>query len=211
MGSIFESKDKAAKILGVSLRTIQRYLRQGKLRPAVHNGKIGVHSEDLASLAQIKNGGKDSHYSFSVSRATLGQLLSRMLRAEQRLNTLEHILNIKRDDLNLSDDELEAMYKSAVHSLVAGWYTPAEESWGGFFIRLQTSHLERLEILAKEKHPWIPFYKLACRMAEKPRQAQMADLLTAGRNHLRDTATVWCVLRGESPHGVETLFRQARD
>lgn len=193
------------KLLGVSLRTIYRYLATGKIRPASQNHRLGVAQEDIVVLAREK----DSAAPFHFSKAVLRQALARLSAAEKRIDVLEYLLNLRHQDLSLSDVELKMLYRVAQQYVEGDWPAPAEETWGGLFLRLRTEELDRLFKLTQHKHPWIPFYKLARKMAESPKDLEFRDLFRSGRNHLEDLARIWSVLVGESPSGTEWLFREA--
>lgn len=207
-GSTFVSKSAAAKALGVSLRSVYRLVDGGKLR-ASHTGRnSGVNAEDLARLVADRTK-RDSTLPVTLSRAFAGEILARMTRFEQRVNTLEQILDIRREDLELSDAELMTLHRAAQESLDTDWMAPMEETWGGVFIRLQIEQFEKLEAMLRDKHPWVVFYRLSIRMAQKPKFDFHRDLLIAGRNHLRDAAILWCVTRGETAAGANMLLRTA--
>lgn len=205
MGTEFMSKAEAAQVLGVHERTIYNYLRKGILRPVASGRTIGVSREDVSRRV----GDKNSPLPFTASKAFLSQLLARVTRLEQRVLTLEHILSVKRDPLRLSDAELLALHGAAEEYGKEGWPAPVEETWGSIFLRADTDHFERLEALTGDRHAWRPFYRLAAKMARRPRRPDNQDLLTAGRSKLREVVTIWCILHGESPSGTEQMLREA--
>ena len=208
MHSNFVKPAEAAKILGVHPRTVYRYLQQGKLLPEIRETVLGVSRDDLSRFV-AERGDRDTHLPYSTSRVFLAQMHARLVIAERRISTLEYILNIKHESLEASDTELVSLYSAAAEAAKHGWPAPMEEMWGGVFLRLQTDHFERLETALGEKHPWAPFYRLACQIARATKQPEQRELVAAGRNHLRDTVNMWCILRGETPSGTQVLMRDA--
>lgn len=88
------SREDASKMLGVSTRTVDRYIQSGKIRTKRDGKLIMLHKEDVT---QVKGGGTQSDYEVIAPKPTLVPSIGYDAREAQNeiLRTLETIIREK--------------------------------------------------------------------------------------------------------------------
>jgi hypothetical protein len=202
MGSKFLSKAEAAKILGRDERSVYRYLQKGLLS-AAHQGKtIGVWEEEVVrlkgALVEHKN---PKDLAISLLRADIAVLKS-------QVSTLMRMMDVRREPLNLTDPEIQALYKMTEVYSMTGWSPQVEDSYADTFVRMQDNDLEQLERLTGDAHPWRCFLLLASTMHLSPHDKNLRMQFEYGKTHLSMLAGVWCLRRGDTPKTLDLLVQR---
>lgn len=205
MGSSkFVSREQAMSVLGVSMRTLYRYVQRGILKAEFRGRHMFVDEDSLLLLRK----GKHDLLSSPMNQTIIATLLTRIQILETHMATVMRILNVRYDPLNLTLPEYEHFYHAADQQSREGWPPHMEEQWSEFFLRLKVEDLEKLEAIVKDKHPWRPFLRLAATMHINPWNKDLRDLFAAGRNSIQQVASVWCVLKEESPKTFDILLEK---
>ena len=202
MGSRFVTKEQAAKVLDVSVRTISRYIRKGALQAECRGRRMLVNEEDVLSLKK----GKRDPMSSSMTRDIIAKLQVEIQTLKTQMATVMKILNVRYDPLDLTIPEYTFLYQAAEQLSIDGWSPHMEEQWSEYFVRLQIEDLEKLEAVTNDPHPWRPILRLATTMHLNPYNKVLQDVLAAGRNNVHQVASVWCVLKEESPRTFDILL-----
>lgn len=203
MARRFLRKEKAAALLGVSPRTIYRYLRKGLLLPAFQGRLIGVWEDDVLKLKKLQEidaptPDKELVLKFMTEVETLKSQMATVLR----------ILNVKFDPLGLTGPEYRSLYRMAEHYALEGWPPQAEEQWADTFVRMRIEDLEELALSVEDEHPWRPFLKLATTMHLNAYNKSLQDQLASGKSNIYNIAGVWCVLKGETAAQFALIARR---
>jgi len=205
----FITRQQAAEILGVSQRTLYRFVQRAYLRPAKQGRTNGVLQEDVVELKEIRDreGRKDQDepLPFAFNSKSIGLLHARVSALENQMGTVHRLLGVRCDPLQLTEPELRALYQQATHEAEKGWSPHGEHQWADTFTRLRHEDLEQLHELADDEHPWRPFARLCATMYLVPYHCDLRDQLGAGRAHLRQLALVWAHLRGATSKRAEML------
>jgi excisionase family DNA binding protein len=203
MGSTtFISKDEAADRLGVSDRTIYRYMKKGVLRTQQDGRRIVVSEEDVDALKRYN----DEPSKFALSKPAIVGLFTRVEVLESHVSTMLRILNIQRAPLNWPDTQMLNCHEMVKYYAVKGWPAPNEESFVDTFARFSQDDMEQLARVAKKQDAWIPWYKLACTMYLRPYNREFRDLLAYGKSNLHTLAGVWTQLKGGTPAKFRNLI-----
>lgn len=175
---VFMSRREAAEKLGVSERTVYRYLRRGVLRGLREAGQCGVLARDVHALAAVTGSGDVEHATeLKLLEAQLGELL-------QAANAAETILDAENDPLPLAPAELVSLFESMDHFAKHGWPPASEATLATMMLRLTASDLAVIEGLVGCGNPWAPFLEVAMLLTQQPGNSELEMLSIAARNHL---------------------------
>jgi excisionase family DNA binding protein len=205
MGSKYLTVDQAAAILGVTKRSIYRYVKRGLLKGEYDGHNTVVLEEDLK---QIKKGRHDA-LSSPVKRDMVTALQVQVQTLQMQMATVMRILNVRYTPLDLTVPEYLSLYKSAEEMSTQGWSPQHEEIWSEYFVRITVEDMEGIETATGDKHPWRPFLRLVTTMHLSPYNRQLTEMFAAGRSNVQQVAGVWCVIKEESPRTFDIL--QERD
>lgn len=205
MGSKYMTVEQAASFLGVSNRSIYRYATRGLLETKV-DGRHTLVPED--QVRQIRKGRHDM-LSSPIKRDVVSMLMMEVQTLKMQMATVMKILNVRYEPLKCTIPEYLRLYQTAEQMANDGWSPHEEELWAEYFVRITVEDLEGIEFATEQKHPWIPFLKLATTMHLRHYNAHLTDILAAGRTNMQRVAGMWCVLREESPRVFDIL--QERD
>ena len=189
MGSVFEyvSIQKAAEALNVTPRSIYRYINRGHLRTYKEGQSLLVSRQDLQTLIEI---GRDKR-NFGLNKKSVAQLEAKVHVLEHEVDVIKRILDLRREPLSLDPDELEHLYRMAVHHITVSWSPHQEEMWSEVFVRLTLEDLEKLEEAVEDPHPWRPFFQLAKAIFDNPHDPDLKLQLNAGKNNVEKLAYIW--------------------
>ncbi len=202
MGSSkFVTTKYAASILGVTDRTIYRYTKKGLLEARCEGRSLLISEEDVVKM---KKGRRDMLAS-PLQRDVIAKLMAEVQALKIKVQTMEWMLNIKYEPLNLSLPEADLLYKAAQQFSVEGWAPHIEEQWADYFVRMKIEDFEKIELATNDNHPWRPFLRLASTMHLNPWNKGLEQALAAGRTNIHQTAGVWCILKGDSPRTFDVL------
>lgn len=206
MGSSkFMTTKQAAKLLGVSMRTIYRYTAKGLLGYECEGRTLMVSEEDVVKLKK----GRHDILSSPLQRDIIVKLQAEVQALRTEMETVKRLLNLKYEKLDLTLPQYELLYRSAEQMSLEGWAPHAEEQWAEYFVRLKVEDLEKIELAVEDPHPWRPFLRLAATMHLNPYNRDLTELLAAGRTNIQQTAGIWCTLKGVTPRTFDVL--QERD
>jgi excisionase family DNA binding protein len=203
MGSNIISKAQAAKLMGVSIRTLYYHIENGRLRVYGTGRKAGVSEDEVLRLMQDE----EEPVPIEFTKANFQKVYRDLQYVMSRLHTLERIYDVKLDRLNLSDKELHQLYEAAKNYGQEGWPPHVEQTWADTFLRLNHDDLRQLQDYIKEDHPWKPFLLLCGCMHQAPYNKFLKDQFNVGRHHLQNLVTYWGQLRGESPTIINAMVR----
>jgi DNA-binding transcriptional MerR regulator len=189
--------DSAAKMLGVSPRTIRNYAAKGLLKTVRDSaGKICISLHDIAALSSTLVEGFDLA---RVARTAVKALISSS-RAERRLERLEHLLGVDSFSLDTTEEGVVAFHRQCV-DLLAEYVEDLNAAevleWAYQLAAVTEEYLEAVGLHTGEEEPWAPFMNAAQKLYDcAPRGAfnYRKDLelaygyLAAARRHLRQVA-----------------------
>ena len=200
----FLKKGKAASILGVSSRTIFRYLKKGLLVPAYCGNTIGVWEEDVIKLKKIR----EQDVPTALDRELVMRLLTEVETIKSQMSTVLRILNIKFDPLNLTPPEYRSLYEMTEIYSNEGWPPQAEQQWADIFVRLRIDDLEEMKEVSGDEHPWRGLLRLATTMQLNAYDNNLQNQLTSGKANVHNVAGTWCILKGESAANFALITRR---
>lgn len=198
----FITKEQAASVLGVSVRTVSRYIRKGILQAECRGRRMFVSEEDALHLKK----GRHDPLTSSSTKDIIAKLNVDIQTLKAQMATITRILNVRYDPLNLTVPEYAHFYEAAEQMSVNGWSPHMEEIWADYFLRLRIDDLEKLESIVNDPHPWRHILRLATTMHLNPYRKELQETLAAGRNHIHQLAGIWCVLKEESPRTFDILL-----
>lgn len=180
------SYSAAADFLGVSLRTIHRYLARGILMRVDDKGKPCIPLVSAESARGRLHNGRMPTSSALHARLLEGELHE----LEQLLGTVETVLDLENTSLNLSDEEALSLYESVSRfSSVSIWPPDSEATFARIFVQLRAVDIRQIDRLAKTQDSWRPFLELARAMARSENSIKVGHVLWAGRANLFTLAT----------------------
>lgn len=188
--------ESAAKLLGVSPRSVRNYVDRGILRRLGDGSKILVSLQDIYAAASTL-----SHcFDFTaIARAALRALVSAS-RAERRLDRLELLLGVDSFVLGTEEQDVMELYKKC-RDLLTDFTEDMKAAdvleWSRFFAGVTEEYLELVEMYTGDQEPWVPYMEAAQKLYDSaPRDTfrQRRDLevayayVSASRLHLRQVA-----------------------
>jgi hypothetical protein len=185
------SKVEAARLLDVAPRTIQNYRGRGYLCTAPGGLRGGVLAEDVRRLGAE---GIPRRRPSDGLRECL--LADRITHVEIRSRVIAEILDVRRQSLEVDNEEMAALADGAATAALHGWETGSERWWVELFLRLDDRHARRLARLRPGRNPWLPFLGLA--------EAISFALTTQGGHH-GDAQAEAPVLPALARHAAERL------
>jgi DNA-binding transcriptional MerR regulator len=200
----FLKKSKAASILGVSSRTIFRYLEKGLLVPAYCGSGIGVWEEDVLKLKKLR----EQDAPTAMDRELVMRLLAEVETLKSQMSTVLRILNIKFDPLNLTTPEYRSLHRMAELYSNEGWPPQAEQQWADTFVRLRIDDLEEMKDASGDEHPWICLLKLVTTMHLNAYDKSLQDQLASGKANVHSVAGTWCILKGKTAAEFALITRR---
>lgn len=195
---------QAARLLGVSTRSIYRYTRRGVLQARCEGRHIFIAEEDVA---QMKKGRRDV-VSTPLHRDIITKQQAEIQTLKSQMATVMRILNIRHDPLSMTLVEYDLFYRTAEQMSIEGWSPHVEETWAEYFVRIRVEDLEKIELAVSDPHPWRPLLRLATTMHASPYNSDLADMFASGRTNMQQLAGVWCVLKEESPRTLDILLER---
>jgi DNA-binding transcriptional MerR regulator len=200
----FLKKSKAASLLGVSSRTIFRYLAKGLLTPAYSGHNIGVWEEDVIKLKKLRQQDAPT----VMDKELVLRLMTEVETLKSQMATVLRILNVKFDPLNLTTPEYRSLYRMAEHYSTEGWPPQSEQQWADTFVRLRIDDLEEMKEASGDEHPWRCLLRLATTMHLNAYDKTLQDQLAAGKANVHNVAGTWCILQGETAAQFALITRR---
>lgn len=214
MGSSFYTFTEAANRLHRSKRSLHNYIKKGLLRREVFNGDVVLNREDVDEMAA--DSGVDAP---AMTRKSFIELQNRVKKLEDKMTTVQHILEIRDDRIHPTPEQAEAFYRAAEDSLTrrGSWVAKEVEVWASQIERMDETFIEEVCKVTHNGNAWAPFFSLCSEMqafafeqhAKKPDvlwQALHKKLNTA-RSTFRACVVLWIELgRGSQKGGFLGLL-----
>lgn len=197
------TKREAAALLGVTTRTVSRYLDAGLAR-FEYRGKVAHILEE--DLLRLDKGRKDFSGS-PLNRDTFEAMRVQIDSLQAQMAVVLRILNLRHMELSLTGSEYKNLYEGANQLAAEGWPPHIEEQWSDVFMRLRIEDLEKIEPLVNDPHPWRAFLRLATSMHLRSWDKNLREIFAEGKKRLEQVAGMWCVLRGESSKNFDMLAK----
>jgi hypothetical protein len=188
MGPGFMSRQAAAQQLGVTERTIFKYVRDGWLGRVVQGEEVGVSRRDVQSLTS-----ESRQTPLQCNRRTVELLRSRVELMADRVRQAELLLDLQQP-LGMNMVALTSLLLRARDCLRDGWEAGAETMWAAVFLKLSSEDLDRVGRASKNRddtYPWIPFFRLCLAMQKAARAPELLTLLRLGRANIERLALTW--------------------
>jgi len=189
------TKKEAERVLGVTSRTIYRYIEKGYLKQIDKNKRLYLDSEEVEGLKKaLEDPVKD------IDKTIISKLFAMIKEQRSEIDTIKRILNLYYEPLELEDFSIKAYYSTALDLKIETWPEGWRSEWPLFIMRLREEDLFQLEKVVSDPHPWKPFLKMIMVIQEilkKEKDIQHLELFSAARKHLNNLITVWCEIKGE--------------
>ena len=187
---------EAAKLLGVTDRTVRNYIDNGVLHRVgpVRLGRVLLH--DITAFAPILA----KCFDFAaIARTTLRAMVT-AVRAERRLDRLEALMGIDSYILPTDEVDVQAFHLKCTETALS--YTTDFSAndvlqWAYSLSAITEEYLQLVELVTYDNEPWAPYMELGRKLVEaapKDMFSKYKDLevayayLNAGRRHLRQVA-----------------------
>lgn len=156
------TSEQAAAHLGVSVRTVYNYIRQGllaKVRDGRRTMLRPLEVEELRIDLDEKNiSGQKLRSEVVRQRAEI-----RRMRAE--LDVVLRILDTRSEPLKLRGGHALGVYQAALSRLQqATWAVGDIAPWVRVFLRISEEDFREMQLASEDPRPWVPFLRLVHRM-----------------------------------------------
>lgn len=201
------SLSHAARMLGVSTKTIHSWCRRGLLHPTYKAVRGGRHfpMHEISALAEIIHQKMDLGDVATIATRALVTAKAN----ERRLNELFQLLGLKRKALDTTPHEVLSLYEQALQRLDFSPQPTIQEldDWAATFYGMDEEYLRLVSKYTASPEPWKVFLDLAAKLAGNrafecfdamPELKAAYSHLEAGRRHLRMAAYLLC----RQMHGV---------
>lgn len=189
---------EVAEYLGVTVRTVRAYVRDGLLLPVKVAGTKAHHfdPDEVASLQEEKS----AHGAQGIRhRKELLDMKSRLRRVESQMKVVLRILDAKDDPLRMDAEYAKQLHSVAIQQLgVTGWHPVELEPWVEIFLRIDEEDFNVIYQCTQDAKAWRPFLLLCRRMTQyvysRPDYETSLELqathkqLAEGRRRLRVSA-----------------------
>lgn len=206
---------KAAEKLGVSLRTIQRMVRDGWIRPVYQDGHDLIRTDELAAVQELR------YQNLTLAEVSVMAKLSaaKVLTLERQLDRLTEFFGIDVPVLSTEYDDVLAQY-AEVESLLREEMLPLSDvrfviQWSRRFYAMGEEQFQLISDYTADPEPWSKILKLATKMfSEKPRHQdpeleQAYRHLLVGRRFMRQAAYFY-VRRQHGYDKASRLFKEVK-
>ena len=212
MSSELITVNEASRILGVSVRTIRRYVSTGLLQYKGNRGSAKLLSAtDVGDLRRTKDTNP------VIRRRETIELRAKLQRLEAQMETVLRILDAKDTPIGVSPEYGKTLLQYCLDQLKRGAWTEDEvKPWLEVFLRIDETDFMTIAVSSKEPKPWKPFLLLNMEMARhvsthEDYQTSLTlqsshKLLCEGRRRLRMSALIFQDLYSVS----DPLLEEAR-
>lgn len=196
-GSPFVLRSHAAVALGVSTRTLRRYIARGWLRTNENGQRREVHREDVEALLRERS----TPHGIGFNEVNFRMLVIEARFQRELLDDAMEILEVARRRLEVSPAELVERHRAAAKTDAAGVDVSTRGDWITFLLRLE---LEHLKTLAKRgiPNPWAAFLRVAQRLDDQAGGAPYWRMARAAKRNVEALAGAWII---ESGGGVQAF------
>lgn len=188
--------EEAAKLLGVSERSIRNYVDQGILRRLGEGNKIQVALQDILSASSLLG----RCFDFAATARNALRALVSATRAEKRLTRIELLMGIDSTNLGTNEEEVLAFTAACTSALTDYTQDLSAErvlAWSYQLANVTEEYLDLVDLYTGNDEPWVPFMEVAQKLIESAPQKTFSsrkDLeiaygyVAAARKHLRQVA-----------------------
>ena len=218
---------EAARLLGVTDRTVRNYIKKGLLSrqrksrtPLLDPVEVEELRLDLQSTSPV------------LSRRAFIQLRSKVRRLESHMEVVLRVLDTKSQPLGLSSPYAKDLYGLALeHLKKSSWEVAEIKPWVEIFERVDEGDFETTAIATEDPKAWLVFLRLnvgmTAHIVKDPSYASSIDLqtlhrmLSEGRRRMRISAFIYAEMTSrveedlarygfaEAPKSsVDTLFSE---
>lgn len=207
MGRGFCTVQEAARSLGKSVKTVQRYVAKGYLRKETIGGRILINREDVTRMAA---GADDTEFNKTAFLA----LGARVRSLEEKMAVVQRALEIRDDPLRPTGEEAMGLLVQATKSRKCDqWVQQEIETWAMLFDRMDEVTFDSMAVSTGSQRPWEIYYSLCIRMMDYVSVMSQKGLdvswnllhkrLDEGRKKMRGTILVWMEMnRGLTPQST---------
>lgn len=204
-GSEYVTKPQAAKMLNVTVRTLDKWVQQRLLHPHVLDQKARQGNRphyflrsDIRALMHAR--ACKTADTWQIYGLAL-QALSTARQTDRRLTALFEHLGLNITPLDRDPDSVRALYESARRGFVtadltnADWFT----FWGGAFFSIDEIYLELVQQATADNEPWKVFLDFAnsvtrelCRVGVEAPFKQPVLRFETGKRNLLYVSFMFC-------------------
>ena len=220
MGSdpIYVPVSKAAEILECETEKVHELCDQGLVRRKLEGDEATVRREDIEEVYRLH----------LVGELRPGELVRRLLFAEQKLARLEGAVNLLFEVNQLAgsrfaemdDPELHQVYGDVVDAMSeTEWHVDRMIDLGEVFLRITEVEISRLNEILQIDCAWKPFYRLCLKMTRELgvsvevdtnlEMQRARDLLYQGRKNLQTIAILFIENKAQLGPSRELLAKMA--
>ena len=154
----FYSKEESGRVLGVSVRQIDKYAEAGKLRRVKEGRRVWIPKEDVEHLY------RDKSLMRVPTLREIADLQARIEKIETRMKVLQRGLGFGASGAVRGDVELRLLYQRTLDDLSEqGWSIPRVMEFTEDLMRFREEEIESL-LKIKGPHSLRIFFDLARRM-----------------------------------------------
>ncbi len=205
---------EAASILEVSVSSVQRYARQGTLRPRTLKGfgsQLYYSLDAVLGLVEARTRGK----TLPEVNETAEQAWAMARVAEKKLEGLMNLLGLDTPGLAMHEESVCALYLEAEHDLkqpIRGMHRI--NYWADVFFSLCDVYLDRVGEVMDTKEPWRRFLDLSAHLVRCEElqlvgrdsgDEQAYARLRVARQRLRESVFTF-ILRREGARAAKEVF-----
>jgi DNA-binding transcriptional MerR regulator len=202
--------EAAARHLGVTQRSVRKYIAQGLLSTTTATGSRRKWLAPLEVEELRKDRIQGSARTPAARSHELLELRSAVRRLRSEMEVVLRVLDMHEEPLRLSADTARAIYGAAVADLSKTGWTHAElAQWADLLIQINEEDLSVVSSAVSEPRPWSIFLRLCVALIvyvyEHPSYKTDLDLqmmhrrLTEGRRRLRVAALCYDDMYNTSP------------
>lgn len=188
------SSAEVCDLLGVSKRTLTRWIKTGVIEPHYNKSRAFFFRADAEVLREIA-GTTDTDLPTVARQSMLAYVAAK--RAERRLEELSELLGLNRSELELDSVSVRTLYEQAQVELVDP--TPTWERahwWAARFFGIDEHYLRAVSKVVGTNEPWKLFIDLADRYTRMPTRQPFEKharaYLDAARDRLRHVSYFAC-------------------
>ena len=209
---------KAAELLDCEPAKVHELADQGLVRRTFEGDTALVRREDIEEVYRLQ----------LVGELRPGELVRRLLFAEQKIIRLEGAVNLLYEINQLAGSRFSLMEDAELHSIYSSVIDALGEThleremmveFGEIFLRITEVEIDRLNELAQIDHAWKPFYRLCLKLSrevgvsrklDKDLELQrIRDLLHQGRRNLQTIAILFIEQKAQLGPSRELLAKMA--
>jgi excisionase family DNA binding protein len=190
---------QAARLLGVSARSVRSLCKEGRIQPEHTPGKVrgSIRFRKADLLALVETNWKKLDFP-KVAKMS-AQALAEIKTLRKRVDQLSALLGVDQEELSLEEDDLATLYATA-QDTVANDISHSHQKvmwWARRMYSMTEEYLHLMEKAVEDPEPWRPFLTLVQTLCvNSPREEFPGDkkleaayaYLNVARKHLRQVS-----------------------